>query len=186
MKSKLSIINKSLAVLIIYTAFAGAANAASNAQMTITSSVVATTCDVSVSNPNLELGNFATSALSKDLAKPAAASIKQFTVGLSNCEAPKAAGVASLKVTGATLGGNPAIFNADTNANTGIMLSQPDQADQYIQNGDVLEVATAGETPTAGDLDGKMLRLQAGLASTSATPNIGFVSAPVLFSFVYN
>lgn len=163
---------------------AGAAQAASNAEMTITSNVVAATCDVSVSNPNLELGNFSKTAF-KDVRKPVAASIKKFTVGLSNCEAPAADGVASLKVTGPTMGGNNDMFN-NTGTNTGIMLSLQDSADKYIQSGELLEVAKAGSTPQAGDFNNKMLSLQAGLASYSTEPQIGAVSAPVLFSFIYN
>lgn len=165
---------------------AGAANAASNAQINITASVVATTCDVSVSNPNLDLGNFATGAFNKVINKPAAGSIKKFSVGLSNCETPKEGGMAKLQVTGTTLFGNNNMFNSSSDANTGIMLSRVDDANNYINAGDTLDVAKTGEKPEAGDLNGKTLELQAGLASTAATPDIGNISAPVLFSFVYN
>ncbi|MEQ0077193.1 hypothetical protein [Klebsiella sp. CN_Kp116] len=164
----------------------GISYSASNAQMTITSNVVASTCDVSVSNTNLDLGNFNKSAFQAvGVAKPITSSIKNFTVGLSNCETPTAGGVARLKVTGQTLAGNSNIFNS-TGTNTGIMLNLKDQANVYINAGDKLDIATAGDTPTSGDFNGKTLSLQAGLASSSTTPDIGEINAPVLFSFIYN
>lgn len=173
-------------VFAVLFTVAGAANAASNARLHITASVVATTCDVSLSSPNLDLGNFTPGAFNKEINKPAAGTIKKFSVGLNNCEAPAKAGVAGLQVTGMTVFGNKAMFNSSSDANTGIMLSQVNDAKNYIKAGDTLIVAKTGEKPEKGDLNGKTLDLQAGLASTSATPNIGDINAPVLFSFVYN
>lgn len=174
-------------VPIVAALFAGsgAAQAASNAQMTITANVVASTCDVSLSNANLDLGNYSKTAITA-VATPVTQSIKTFTVGLSNCETPAAAGAqANLIVTGQTLGGNPNIFNS-TGTNTGIMLSKVTSPTTYITAGQKLSVATAGATPATGDFNAKTLSLQAGLASTSLTPDIGMVSAPILFSFSYN
>ncbi|WP_422527421.1 fimbrial protein [Serratia fonticola] len=172
-------------VVAALLAGSGVAQAASNAQMTITANVVAATCDVSLSNPSLDLGNYSKSAFTT-VATPVTASVKTFTVGLSNCETPAKAGdKASLIVTGQTLGGNPNIFNS-TGTNTGVMLSETATPTKYITNGQKLAVATAGATPTAGDFNAKSLSLQAGLASTSTTPDIGMVSAPILFSFAYN
>jgi major type 1 subunit fimbrin (pilin) len=163
----------------------GVAQAASNAQMTITANVVAATCDVSLSTANLDLGNYSKSAFT-EVATPVTASVKTFTVGLNNCETPAAAGdQASLIVSGQTLGGNPNIFNS-TGTNTGVMLSEVTTPTAYITAGQKLSVAKAGETPEAGDFNAKSLSLQAGLASTSTTPDIGMVSAPILFSFAYN
>ncbi|AHM73957.1 fimbrial protein [Yersinia hibernica] len=163
----------------------GVAQAASNAQMTITGNVVAATCDVSLSNASLDLGNYSKSAFST-VATPVAGSEKIFTVGLNNCETPAAAGdTASLIVTGQTLGGNPNIFNS-TGTNTGVMLSEMATPNTFITSGQKLLVATAGATPGAADFNAKSLSLRAGLASTSTTPDIGMVSAPILFSFAYN
>lgn len=172
-------------IAAVLLAGTGIAQAASNAQMTITANVVAATCDVSLSNPNLDLGNYSKSAFTA-VATPVTSSVKTFTVGLSNCETPAKAGdTASLIVTGQTLGGNPNIFNS-TGTNTGVMLSEVATPTSYITTGQKLKVATAGATPAAGDFNAKSLSLQAGLASTSTTPDIGMVSAPVLFSFAYN
>ncbi|MHA7845925.1 fimbrial protein [Serratia sp. D1N4] len=175
-------------VALLLLATAGNVQAASNAQMTITGTVVAATCDVSLSTNNLDLGNF-TPADFTAVATPVAASQKSFTVGINNCQTPLAAGdKANLVVTGQTLGGNPSIFNS-TGTNAGVMLRDvAAPAGTYIKNGDKLLVATAGATPASGDFNGKSLSLQAGLASSSSNTgvNIGAVNAPVLFSFAYN
>lgn len=164
----------------------GSATAANNAQITITANVVAATCDVSLSANNLDLGNFTPSQFTA-IGVPVSASVKKFTVGINNCEVPQAASdTANLVVTGQTLGGNPAMFNS-TGTNTGIMISQVSTPTDYIQNSDKILVATAAASdPSASDLNGKTLSLQAGLASTSTTADIGLVNAPILFSFAYN
>lgn len=174
-----------LAATLLMTAV-GYANAATNAQITITANVVAATCDVSLSANNLDLGNF-TPAQFSSVAVPITASVKKFTVGINNCETPKAASdTASLVISGQTLGGNSNMFNS-TGTNTGIMISQTTTPTTYIKNGDKILVATAAaSTPASGDLNGKTLSLQAGLAATSTTADIGSVNAPVLFSFAYN
>lgn len=77
------------------------------------------------------------------------------------------------------------MFNT-TGTNTGIMLSQTSTPTAYITAGQKLEVATASATPAAGDFNAKFLSLQAGLASTSTTPDLGLISSPILFSFAYN
>jgi major type 1 subunit fimbrin (pilin) len=173
------------AALLLLVA-ANGAQAASNAQMTITGSVVAATCDVSLSTNNLDLGNV-TPIEFTGVATPVSSSQKSFTIGVNNCQAPVAAGdTANLLVTGQTLGGNTNMFNS-TGTNTGVMLSLVSTPTSYINSGDKLLVATAGATPTVGDFNGKTLSLQAGLASTTTTGvNIGEVNAPILFSFAYN
>ncbi|OMQ22877.1 fimbrial protein [Serratia oryzae] len=164
----------------------GNAQAASNAQLTVTANVVAATCDVSLSTNNLDLGNYAPTQFT-GVATPIPASQKTFTVGLNNCQVPaQAADTANLVVSGQTLGGNPNMFNS-TGTNTGIMLNQVATPTTYITSGQKLLVATAGATPAASDFNTKTLSLQAGLASATTTGiNIGAVSAPILFSFSYN
>lgn len=170
---------------MLLLAITGNAQAATNAQITITGNVVASTCDVSLSTNNLDLGNFTPSAFTA-VATPVEESKKMFTVGLSNCEGPKQANdTANLVVTGQTLGGNPNIFNS-TGTNAGVMLSLASTPDVYIERGETITVATASSTPSEADFNGKSLSLVAGLASAVAVPDIGAVSAPVLFSFAYN
>lgn len=174
-------------VVVALLAGMGVAQAAPNAQINITASVVNSTCDVSLNQSNLDLGNFTKSDFSAVNA-PVTKSVKNFMVSLSNCAGtPVKADTASLTVTGSTLGSATNIFNTNTNSNTGVMLSTVAEPTKYITAGQKLTVATAGDTPTAGEFNGKSLSLQAGLATTTLTaPTIGLVSAPVTFSFIYN
>lgn len=160
--------------------------AATNGQITITANVVAATCDVTLSTNNLDLGNYTPSQFIS-VAQPITSSVKNFTVGLSNCDVPMAPGhTANLVVSGPTLGGNPNIFNA-SGTNTGIMLNQVATPSAHISTGQKLQLAVAGATPSAADFNNKVLTMQAGLAATSTTGiSTGSVSAPILFSFAYN
>ncbi|BDH47358.1 hypothetical protein TUM12370_34020 [Salmonella enterica subsp. enterica serovar Choleraesuis] len=171
---------------VIFSALAmNAAHAASNAQMTITADIVAATCDVSLSTASMDLGNYAQKDFTA-VATPVAASTKQFTVGVSNCDAPLASGdTANVVISGQTLGGNPNIFNA-SGTNSGIMLNQKGST-TYLKNGDKLKIADA-TTPSADDFNSKVITLEAGVASTGTASAIefGHISAPVLFSFAYN
>ncbi|MFC0227963.1 fimbrial protein [Serratia aquatilis] len=173
------------AALLLIVA-AGSAQAASNAQLTVTANVVAATCDVSLSTNSLDLGNY-TATQFTGVATPIPASQKTFTVGLNNCQIPlQAADTANLVVSGQTLGGNPNLFNS-TGTNTGIMLNELATPNTFITSGQKLTVATAGGTPAASDFNTKTLSLQAGLASTTTTGiSLGGVNAPILFSFSYN
>jgi major type 1 subunit fimbrin (pilin) len=172
---------------LLLLAVSGGAHAASNAQVVITGNVVAATCDVSASTSSLDLGNHTPSAFTA-VATPVAASQKKFTVGINNCQTPVAANdTAGLIVNGATLGGNPTIFNT-TGTNTGIMLSSPGVTG-FITAGQKLNLATATATPLdAADFNGKALTFVAGLASSSSLTGVdmGSVNAPVTFQFAYN
>ncbi|NCG54500.1 fimbrial protein [Serratia fonticola] len=173
------------AALVLLT-MSGTTQAATNAQLTVTANVVASTCDVLLSTNALDLGNHALSAFSS-VATPVAASKKTFTVSLNNCEVPDTAATASVAITGQTLVGHPTLFNT-SGTNTGITFNKVGSPTAYLTSGDELLVATAdATTPTADDFNGQSLDLQAGLASSvSSGIDIGAVSAPVLFSFVYN
>lgn len=159
--------------------------AASSAQITITGNVQSTTCDVDISTNSLDLGALRPADFTA-VAKPVAESVRAFSVGLNNCTAPAAAGTAGLMVTGQTLFGNTDIFSSGT-TNTGVMLNQVGTS-TYIKSGETLEVAkVAGDPPADNELNGKTLALQAGLAKgNDATADVGRVSAPILFQFVYN
>jgi len=163
MKKSLFILAPIAAVLL---AGMGTAQAASNAQITITANVTQATCDVSLSTANLDLGNYSVAQFTQ-VATPVTGSTKTFTVGLSNCEAPSTQGdIAGLVISGQTLAGNTNIFNS-TGTNTGIMLSQVTAPTTYLSAGDTLDVATASATPAVGDFNGKTLSLQAAVASAS-------------------
>lgn len=180
-----TLLNLTPAALLLL-AITGVAQAASNAQITITGTVVASTCDVSISTNNLDLGNY-TPAQFTGVSTPISESQHPFTVGINNCGTPLAAGdTANLVVTGQTLGGNTNMFNS-TGTNTGVMLSLASSPTSYISSGEKLLIATAGATPASADFNGKTLSMNAGLASTTTSGvDIGAVNAPILFSFAYN
>jgi type 1 fimbria pilin len=180
-KAILNLVPAALAII----AMTSVSYAATNAQVIVTADVVAASCDVSLSTNNLDLGNFTPKEFTT-IATPVAASVKPFTVGLNNCDAPlKAGDTANLVVSGQALGGNPDIFNT-TGTNTGIMLNVKGST-SYITNGQKVQVAAAADT-SADDFNAKTLSMEAGLASTVTgnSIDIGHVSAPILFSFAYN
>lgn len=170
-------------VALAFLANVGFANAASNAEITITANVVPATCDVALNKSSLDLGNFSKTEFT-EIAKPIAASVKTLSLTLTNCEAPASENsTPGFAISGQTLPGYTNIFNS-TGTNTGIMLSKLGTT-TYLKSGET--VSFADKATTAADLNGQVLTLNAGLASTSSTsPDIGLVRAPVLFSFVYN
>lgn len=174
------------AALLLLTLVNGA-QAASNTTVQITGSVVAATCDVSSSTTNLDLGNYTPGDFTA-VATPIADSVQQFVVSLTNCQNPlEIDDTANLVVAGTTLGGSTNIFNT-SGTNAGVMLSQTSTPTAFINTGDKLLVSTATKTTDASDFNGKSLRFNAGLASSSSLNgvNIGTVSAPITFQFVYN
>lgn len=176
-----------LAPAALLMAFAGATQAADNAMITITGNVQATTCDVRISTTALDLGTYKSSSFGSAKAK-VAGSTKPFTLTLENCEAPSAVGTASLKVIGNTLPGDGDIFGEDPNATYGVVLNKAGESD-LIKSDTLIEVATTtGAPPTADELNGKTLKLEASLAAPGASSTVenGTIKAPVVFQFVYN
>lgn len=167
---------------------ANGASAANNALITITGSVVATSCDINLSTTSLDLGNISQTEFVSALT-PVASSQRDFSLSLSNCGTPQAGQVAQVQVIGSVLTGENTIFNNDSTRNTGVMLRESGSSTGYIANNDLLLIATAdGTTPAASDFNGQRLNLQAGLASTTTNTNVdlGGVTAPILFNFITN
>ncbi|VXC89568.1 conserved exported hypothetical protein [Enterobacterales bacterium 8AC] len=179
---------KSLLTLAVSLfAVVGTAQAANNAEITITGNVVKVTCDVNLSKTTLDLGNW-TPASFTTASTPVAGSAKQFSVGLSNCAGTPIAGEkASLVVGGQTLAGHSTIFQGATgsSSNVGVMISPVAAPTSYIATGDSI-LETLAATPALSDFDGQQIVLQAALAASSTPAAIGSVNAPVLFSFAYN
>lgn len=177
-----------LAPLGLLMLVANNASAADNAQITITGSVVATSCDINLSTTSLDLGNVAqTNFISAST--PVTSSQRDFALTLSNCGTPEASQVAQVQVTGPVLPGESNIFNSDTTRNTGVMLNDTTAPSVFINNNDILTIATADNTtPDASDFNGQRLSLRAGLASTATGANVdlGSVTAPILFNFITN
>ncbi|WP_422528796.1 fimbrial protein [Serratia fonticola] len=177
-----------LALAVSLFAIVGSAQAANNAEITITGNVVKVTCDVNLSKTTLDLGNWAPASFTA-ASTPVAGSVKQFSVGLTNCAGTPTAGEkASLMVGGQTLAGHSTIFQgaAGSSSNVGVMISPVDTPTAYIATGDHILETIAGATPALGDFEGQQIILQAALAASSTPAAIGSVNAPVLFSFAYN
>lgn len=174
-------------VTLLCCTLMGGAQAATNSTIQITGTVVAATCDVSSSTASLDLGNHSPSAFTA-VATPVADSVRQFSVGLSNCQNPLDIGdTANLIVTGTTLGGSTNIFNT-SGTNAGVMLSLTSTPTVFINSGDELLVATATTTTDATDFNNQSLTFNAGMASSSSLSGVelGAISAPITFQFAYN
>lgn len=177
-----------LALLGLLLLLANNAFAANNGLITITGTVVATSCDINLSNTSLDLENIAQTAFVPAFT-PVASSQRNFSLKLNNCGTPRASQVAQVQVTGPVLSGQNNIFNSDTTRNTDVMLNSVSTPSVYINNNEVLDIATAdATTPNASDFNGHSLNRQAGLASTvtGTNVNIGGVTAPILFSLITN
>lgn len=167
---------------------ANGASAANNALITITGSVVATSCDLNLSTTSLDLGNTAQTAFTTALV-PVASSQREFTLTLSNCGTPETSQVAKVQVSGTTLPGQSNIFSNNSSLNVGVMLSESGSPTSYITNNQSLTIATADSSnPSASDFNGQRLNFQAALASTTTNTNVdlGSVTAPILFNFITN
>lgn len=170
-------------LLLASTGTALAADTARNGMITIEASIVAATCDVSVTD-RLNLGNH-TKGVFTVANSFIDTTAQNFDVRVVNCETPLAEDdIASLRISGTTLsGGSNNIFNSDNSSNVGVMVKHEGTV---LQSGDSILVGTASSTPGAGDFE-KSISLSAAMATTniSAITN-GMISAPITFSFIYN
>lgn len=170
-------------VAIIVGASTGTAYAASNAEITITSSVVAATCDLSVSKSTLDLGNFSQKELqSAGLNTPIGK--KRFELIVSNCDGakkPTGNGIGVL-VSGQNISGHNTVFN-NNNGESGIVLSTVKDPTISIENGGFVQLA---ELTDSEEYQGGVFGFNAGLVTTSQSPVAEMVKAPILFSLAYN
>jgi major type 1 subunit fimbrin (pilin) len=171
---------------LLLMSVAGTSQAADNAVVTIQGNIQAATCDVTASTSLLDLGTHKPSAFTA-AKTPVADSTKPFTLTLSNCDVgtDTVEHTASLMVDGNTLTGNTNIFSDNSTGEYGVMINEAGKT-TYVNAGDEIEVAKTSATPVAGDLNGKMLSMEASLASLSTTPGTGRMKAPVSFQFIYN
>jgi len=173
---------------LLLMSVAGISNAADNAVITVQGNIQAATCDVTSSTSLLDLGTHKPAAFTAAGAKtPVPASTKGFTLHLSNCDVATdtVAHTASLIIDGNTLFGNNNIFSDDATGGYGVMFNKASET-TYFDAGTEIEVAKTSDTPAPGDLNGKILSLEASLAGLTATPGTGRMKAPVSFQFAYN
>lgn len=161
--------------------------AASNGEIVVRGNVTSATCDVKMSQPSADLGNWKPADFVGDKTS-IAASKTSFNVGLENCGAPAATGlVASLIVTGNTLNLHDDIFNSDGKSDHGVMLED--------SNGDTVKAnqkITLKDFAVDDDADSDKLNalnadFTVGIASvTKGVATSGSLVAPIVFQFDYN
>jgi major type 1 subunit fimbrin (pilin) len=171
---------------LLLMSVAGTSQAADNAVITVQGNIQAATCDVTSSTSLLDLGTHKPAAFTA-VKTPVAASTKGFTLTLSNCDVTNDAveHTASLAIDGNTLAGESNIFSDNSLGHYGVMFNKTGET-TYFNAGDEIEVAKTSSAPVAGDLNGKVLNMEASLASLATSPGTGRMKAPVSFQFVYN
>ncbi|MGK3128176.1 fimbrial protein [Pantoea sp. C8B4] len=184
-----------LAPIVLMMVTSTAAQAATSGKIDIIGNVSHGTCDVKMSQPSLNLGNYTASDFPATGKTAVTGSERTFSVSLENCTlsatAPEA-GVAGLVVTGPTLPLDADVFNANDTATTGVQLKAgANIISAYDKVGMVefLGAAGGGTDANVGDINGQTQVFTAALvANTGTAANItgGMVSAPIMFMYDYN
>lgn len=177
------IFNKTLllAPVAAFIMSVGTAQAATNAQVTITGQIAAATCDLNVTNSNIDLGTVISSEVAT--AGAIASTSKDFTLSLSNCTQDGKEGTAvSLFSKGTALAANTSYFNNIDGGTVGVQLTADGQA--VKPNASTALTALAGEVLKAGGTAQVLMNAQ--LNSTVANPASQNIEAPITFSVAYN
>ncbi|MBP9642108.1 MAG: type 1 fimbrial protein [Budvicia sp.] len=170
-----------LAPVAAFIMSVGTAQAATNAQVTITGQIAAATCDLNVTNSNIDLGTVVSSDVT--VAGPIATTSKDFTLNLSNCTQDGETGtVVSMLSKGTALAANTNYFNNVDGGTVGVQLTVNGQA--VKPNASTPLTALAGEVLTAGGSAQVLMNAQ--LNSTVAKPATQQIEAPITFSVAYN
>lgn len=175
--------NKSmlLAPVAAFIMTVGTAQAATNAQVTITGQIAAATCDLNVTNSNIDLGTVISSDVTA--AGPIVSTSKDFTLNLSNCSQDGEEGtVVSMFSKGTALAVNTNYFNNIDGGTVGVQLTANGQP--VKPNTSTTLTALAGEVLTEGG--SAQVAMNAQLNSTVAAPASQNIEAPVTFSVAYN
>ncbi|NXZ90139.1 type 1 fimbrial protein [Serratia fonticola] len=161
---------------------AGIAQAATSAQVNITGQIAAATCDLAVTQSNIDLG----SVISGDVTTTGAISStgRNFTLNLTGCTADQATKepgtVVSLTARGTAMAANSNYFNSVDGATVGVQLTavglpvKPNKSTGLTE----LKGLTAGGSA--------QVAMNAQLYSTVLTPASQRIEAPITFSIAYN
>ncbi|MCT8352152.1 MULTISPECIES: fimbrial protein [Photorhabdus] len=178
---------------------ASAANAANNAIVNVTGSIVAATCDVTNpgSNGAVDTGNhkktdFVKPADNKfpgiEIEKYIVQSERHFTIGLANCDADnKEAGKVKLYVTGNTLNQSEYLFNNVKSEQSGIVLTYPEGNEvKPVKSGSIISMIVPNDTAGKADFNKSHVDFTAYIASNKDAPKEQLIDAPITFSYAYN
>lgn len=169
---------KSLIALCITAGlgFAGAASAAQNAQINVSGQIAAATCDLSVSNPNIDLGtHISADVVAGDIAN----SQKDFTLQLTNCSKDQTGTSVQLFAKGTALDANGDYFNTTANATVGVKLTSETNLVKPNTSIDLTSVTGLTQGSSAS------VPMSVALHSTVATPASQRIDAPITFSVSY-
>ncbi|MCA1178173.1 MULTISPECIES: fimbrial protein [unclassified Pantoea] len=182
-------------ITLLLMAASGTAQAAASGKIDITGNVSHGTCDVKMSHPALNLGNYTASDFPSTAKTAVAGSERSFSVSLENCTlsatAP-VAGVAGLIVTGPTLPLDADVFNANDAATTGVQLKAGATVISANDKVDMVEfegAAGGGTDANVADINGQTQTFTAALVANTGTPASitgGLVSTPIMFMYDYN
>lgn len=177
------IFNKTLllAPVAAFIMAVGTAQAATNAQVTITGQIAAATCDLNVTHSNIDLGTVISSDVTA--AGPITSTSKDFTLNLSNCTQDGEESTAvSLFSKGTALAVNTNYFNNIDGGTVGVQLTANGQP--VKPNASTTLTALAGEVLKEGGTAQVLMNAQ--LNSTVANPASQNIEAPITFSIAYN
>ncbi|MEX6118870.1 fimbrial protein [Providencia hangzhouensis] len=162
----------------------GAAQAATNAQITITGQIAAATCDLNVTKNNIDLGTFVPTGILANAV--IAGSSENFTLNLSNCtkdydSTAVGATAVNLYAKGTALAANTAYFNNKDGATVGVKLTADGATD--VKPNIAADISSLTTLTSGGSAT---IPMTAELFSTVATPAAQMIEAPITFSVAYN
>lgn len=160
----------------------GAAQAATNAQVTITGQIAAATCDLNVTKNNIDLGTFVPTGILAN--SVITGSSENFTLNLSDCthdyDTTLTGNAVNLYAKGTALAANTAYFNNQNGATVGVKLTADGTA---VKPNTATNIASLTGLITGGSA---AIPMTAELFSTVATPDAQMIEAPITFSVAYN
>lgn len=173
---------KLLPIAMILMGASALSHAATNAELTVTGTVAAGTCDLTASKTSVDLGSFVPADFT-EVGKPVADSQKDISLLLSNCKGTTVGKdtLGAITVRGTALSRNANLYNEDPTKSVGVILTAAKFKDGVLSVSPLKD----GDTETYS-FEGYTSDITLGLASAVAKPSIGYVKAPLVLSFAYN
>lgn len=174
---------KNLIVLSIAAGlgFSGAAMSATNAQVTVTGNIAAATCDLSVTNTNIDLGTFISSDI--QTVGTIAGSTHNFDMSLSNCskdfDADDGTKFVQMYAKGTALAANTSLFNNIEKGTVGVEVKADEQT---VKPNSTIKLSSIDSLTKDGSA---VIPMSVALNSTVATPDSQRIEAPITFSVSY-
>lgn len=173
---------KNLIVLSIAAGlgFSGAAMSATNAQVTVTGNIAAATCDLSVTNTNIDLGTFISSDIEN--VGTIAGSTHNFDMSLSNCSQEfdgESGKFVQMYAKGTALAANTSLFNNVEKGTVGVAVTADGKEVKPNTNVQLSSIKSLAEGGSA------VIPMNVALNSTVSKPASQRIEAPITFSVSY-